>query len=67
LNRESVDRCLIDYPFGTDRAKAKAATGASKSIPCIIVTGTPLCVKTIVTQALSKAFQLPVVDLHEIW
>jgi hypothetical protein len=67
VNDETVDPSRIECPFVTDTPKTTTPIGASKFIVCIIVSRPSLNRKTTVAQALGKVFQLPIIDLNELW
>lgn len=56
-----------ESPFVTYSAKTKTPNKAAKFSICIIVSGPPLSGKTTVCKYLSQMYNLPIVDLNEVW
>ena len=68
LNQEEGENQReAESPFVTYTPKVRVSNLAAKFSVCIIVDGGPMSGKTTLARSLSKAFNLPLISLDEIW
>ncbi|KAK8853769.1 hypothetical protein M9Y10_016312 [Tritrichomonas musculus] len=67
INENIDDPRRSESPFVTYTPKIKTPASASKFAICIIVSGTPLSGKTTISKHLSQVYNIPIIDLKEVW